>query len=159
MMAAEGQDLSGLVFCDPDGSPVHPIEFARSFGRRARRAGLPPIRFHDLRHTYASLSLAAGIHPKVVSERPGHANITITLDIYSHVLPSLQQEAADRSRGIDSEVPRRGGWKPVTIPRASPGPPARLFSQLDLDPESLTIGGRLPGSASRVRCQPWAAAE
>jgi integrase len=55
---------------------------------------LPPARFHDLRHAHATLMLAQGVHPKVVSERLGHASVGITLDIYSHVLPTLQHEAA-----------------------------------------------------------------
>jgi len=104
-MAGEGQDLAGWVFCGQDGSPVHPVSLTRLFRIRARREGLPPIRFHDLRHTYASIALAAGIHPKVVSERLGHANITITLDTYSHVLPSLHKEAADKVAGIILKLP------------------------------------------------------
>jgi integrase len=59
-------------------------------------AGIPKIRFHDLRHTAASLLLAAGTHPKVVQERLGHASITMTMDTYSHVLPSMQKNAADK---------------------------------------------------------------
>ena len=61
-----------------------------------KKARLPHIRFHDLRHSYANLLLKAGIHPKIVSERLGHANIGITLDTYSHVLPGLQERAAER---------------------------------------------------------------
>ncbi len=61
-----------------------------------KKAGLPHIRFHDLRHSHATLLLKAGIHPKIVSERLGHANIGITLDTYSHVLPGLQERAAKR---------------------------------------------------------------
>jgi integrase len=60
------------------------------------RANVPRIRFHDLRHTHATLLLQEGVNVKVVSERLGHANISITLDTYSHVLPSMQQHAADR---------------------------------------------------------------
>ena len=59
-------------------------------------SGLPRVRLHDLRHTHATLMLKAGVHPKIVSERLGHANIGITLDLYSHVLPGLQQAAAKR---------------------------------------------------------------
>ncbi len=57
--------------------------------------GLPRIRLHDLRHTHASLALAAGIHPKAVSERLGHSTVSITLDTYSHVIPALQTEVAE----------------------------------------------------------------
>jgi len=62
--------------------------------RAAEKAGLPAIRLHDVRHSYASAALAAGVQAKVVSERLGHANIAITLDTYSHVLPALQEDAA-----------------------------------------------------------------
>ena len=82
-----------LVFCLPDGSPWSPSAFSLAFGRLLRKTTLPQIRFHDLRHTHASQLLAQGVHPKIVSERLGHANIGITLDCYSHVLPGLQQEA------------------------------------------------------------------
>ncbi|OYV96223.1 MAG: hypothetical protein B7Z73_01085 [Planctomycetia bacterium 21-64-5] len=60
------------------------------------RAGLPAIRFHDLRHTAATLLLAEGVHPKVVQERLGHSQISITLDTYSHVLEGMQREASDK---------------------------------------------------------------
>jgi integrase len=68
----------------------------RSFRPLLRRAGVPTIRFHDLRHTAATLLLSQGVHPKVVQERLGHSQIAITLDTYSHVLPSMQRDAADR---------------------------------------------------------------
>ncbi len=68
----------------------------RSFLPLLRRAGLPRIRFHDLRHTAATLLLLQGIHPKVVQERLGHSQISVTLDTYSHVLPSMGREAATR---------------------------------------------------------------
>jgi len=65
----------------------------RWFRPMLKKAGVPLIRFHDLRHTAATLLLLAGIHPKVVSEMLGHASIAITLDLYSHVLPDMQREA------------------------------------------------------------------
>jgi integrase len=68
----------------------------RSFRPLLERAGLPRIRFHDLRHTSATLLLAAGENPKVVQERLGHVFIAITCDLYSHVFPSMQRAAADR---------------------------------------------------------------
>ena len=72
----------------------------RTFAKMVRRAGLPHLRLYNLHHSHATLPLKAGVHPKVVSERLGHANIGITMDIYSHVLPGLQEAAA----GIDGHV-------------------------------------------------------
>jgi len=89
----EYQD-NDLVFAREDGTPIHPDGFGRTFARHAKAAALPTIRLHDLRHTHATLALQAGIPAKVVSERLGHASISITLDIYSHVLPGMQEEAA-----------------------------------------------------------------
>jgi integrase len=66
------------------------------FAQRAHAAGLPPIRLYDLRHSYATAALAAGVPTKIVSERLGHASIAITLDTYSHVLPNMQEEAAEQ---------------------------------------------------------------
>jgi integrase len=86
---------SGLVFTDEIGGPLHPDGFTRSFNRLARAAGLPRVRLHDLRHSYATLALESGVHPKVVSERLGHATVGITLDLYSHVVEGLDAEAAD----------------------------------------------------------------
>ena len=87
---------SGYVFTMDDGRPMHPQSVSRAFGRALDAAKLPRIRLHDLRHTHASLALAAGINPKVVSERLGHATVSITLDTYSHAIPALQEEAAER---------------------------------------------------------------
>jgi hypothetical protein len=85
---------SGLVFTHPDGSPIHPHLFSDWFKQHVRAAGLPAIRLHDLRHSYATAALAAGIPAKVVSERLGHATIAIAMDTYSHVLPGLDERAA-----------------------------------------------------------------
>jgi len=89
-------NVDDFVFIRSDGSPINPSAVTLAFRRIIKRAGLRGIRIHDLRHTHASLMLTAGVHPKVVSERLGHANIGITLDIYSHVLPGLQEAAADK---------------------------------------------------------------
>ncbi len=62
--------------------------------REVARTGLPKIRFHDLRHAHATHLLAKGVHPKVASERLGHSNVGITLDLYSHVIPGMQEDAA-----------------------------------------------------------------
>ncbi len=89
-------DASGYVFTRADGEPYHPERVSKMFRRAAKEAGLPPIRLHDLRHSHATMALGAGVHPKVVSERLGHANIGITLDCYSHCLPVISEEAACR---------------------------------------------------------------
>ena len=65
-----------------------------------KRPSCPKIRLHDLRHTHATLALQAGIHPKVVSERLGHATVSITLDTYSHAIPAMQEEAAALIAGL-----------------------------------------------------------
>lgn len=89
-----------FVFIRPDGSPINPNAVTLAFHRITKRAGLRSIRVHDLRHTHATLMLKAGVHPKVVSERLGHASIAITLDTYSHVLPGLQDAAAEKFDSI-----------------------------------------------------------
>lgn len=89
----------GLVFCDEIGDPIHPDRITREFAGLVRAAGLPVIRLHDLRHTYATVALKAGVQPKLVSERLGHATTGITLDLYSHVTPGLGREAAGAVAG------------------------------------------------------------
>ncbi|MDP8929660.1 MAG: site-specific integrase [Actinomycetota bacterium] len=84
----------GLVFAQENGQPVHPTAFTKRFQRLVRYVGLPGIRLHDLRHSYATAALVAGVPAKVVSERLGHANVGVTLDTYSHVLPSMDEQAA-----------------------------------------------------------------
>jgi integrase len=85
----------GLVFAGPAGKPIPPYSVSQRFATLVKAAGVGPLRFHDLRHTSATLMLSAGVHPKVVSERLGHSGVAITLDTYSHVLPGLQEEAAN----------------------------------------------------------------
>jgi integrase len=87
--------LPEYVFVDEFGDPFHPARLTRDLHALQRRAGLPEITLHDLRHTAATIALLAGVHPKVVSERHGHASTQITLDRYSHVLESMQEAAAD----------------------------------------------------------------
>ena len=88
-----------LVFAYPNGSPLDPSTVSHTFAKIARKAGLANIRFHDLRHAHASLMLLTGADPKVISERLGHSSIAITMDIYAHILPGLQEEAAIRFEG------------------------------------------------------------
>ncbi len=94
-MAGGDWQENGLVFPNLSGKPMHPwVLVNSSFKKVLREAGLPEeIRFHDLRHTCATLLFAKGTHPKIVQELLGHATISITLDTYSHVLPNMQSEA------------------------------------------------------------------
>ena len=83
---------TGYVFTDFDGSPLAPDWLSKDFCGLVRAHGLPQLTFHGLRHAFATLGLKAGISPKVVSEALGHSSVGITLDIYSHVLPNMQNE-------------------------------------------------------------------
>jgi len=80
------------VFCTPLGTHIHPgHDILEEFKKLLKRAGLPNIRFHDLRHSAATMLLGMGVHPKIVQERLGHHDIGTTMNIYSHVLPSMQE--------------------------------------------------------------------
>ena len=96
LLAGDGWDDSNdLTFTQADGTPVHPDRWTRAFQRHVKRLGLPELRGpHSLRHTWATLALEAGVHPKVVSERLGHSSIAITLDTYSHVVEGMDADAA-----------------------------------------------------------------
>jgi integrase len=100
----------GLVFCNPDGKPIDPDNFAhREWVRVLRRAELRRIRFHDLRHTYASLLIAQGAHPKYIQAQLGHASIQTTLDRYGHLMPDVHAaEARKLDRLVFGENGRRG---------------------------------------------------
>jgi integrase len=94
-----------LVFATTDGGLIEPSNMLRrSFAPLLERAGLPSIRFHDLRHTAATLHLALGTHPKVVSDMLGHTSVGSTLDTYSHAVSSLSREAA---RAMDALIGER----------------------------------------------------
>ena len=93
------QDL-GYVIHKPDGTPYRPDALTRKWERFLERNNLPSIRLHDLRHTHATLLIQAGVSPKVVQQRLGHSDVTITLNTYTHVLSSMDQEAADKLDNI-----------------------------------------------------------
>ena len=93
---------SDLVFTTSTGTPIDSRNVTRRFQAALERAGLPQLRFHDLRHTAASLMLAQGIAPRVVMETLGHSQISLTMNTYSHVVPALQREAADRMEAVVS---------------------------------------------------------
>jgi len=86
---------AGFVFTNETGGPLHVNTLNYRFEKLIAAASVPAIRFHDLRHTSATLLLAQGVHPKIVQERLGHADISMTLNRYSHVMPGMQRQAAD----------------------------------------------------------------
>ena len=89
-----------LIFAHASGRPVDSDKLAKKFKSILEETGLPSIRLYDLRHTGATLALAAGVPPKVVSEQLGHASSAFTLDVYSHVLPHMQEEAAAKVEAV-----------------------------------------------------------
>jgi integrase len=106
---AEWQD-NDLVFCTSLGTPLNPNHVLEKFKALLQQAGLPDMRFHDLRHSAATILLDTGIHPKIVQEMLGHNQISMTMDIYSHVLPTMQQDTArklndvlDRGEGDEND--------------------------------------------------------
>jgi len=84
------------VVAQADGRPLKPNSLTHEFARFIAGTALPKVRFHDLRHSHATHMLASGVHPKIAQERLGHATVAITLDLYSHVLPGMQADAASR---------------------------------------------------------------
>jgi len=110
------------------GHPINSDRLAKSFRSILKQAGLPRVRLYDLRHTAATLALAAGVSPKVVSEQLGHANAAFTLDTYAHVLPHMQDEAAAK---VEAMLFGQG---------SSPARLSTLSSALDTD----TRFGRVP---------------
>jgi len=85
--------LDDLVFTYPDGRPLDPSILSHDFAAIAARAGLKGVRFHDLRHTFASLMLLRGAKPKVISEALGHSSVAFTMDVYSHIIEGMQSDA------------------------------------------------------------------
>jgi integrase len=96
LMLGPGYVGNDLVFPKFDGRFWEPDSFTSIFAAAVKKSGLPRVNFHSTRHTHATILLKQGINPKIVSERLGHARIGTTLDVYSHVLPGMQAEAADR---------------------------------------------------------------
>jgi integrase len=108
------QDDATFVYAQEDGRPLQPRTLTHAWMKVISKTDLPRIRFHDLRHAHATHLLSSGVHPKVASERLGHSRVGITLDIYSHVLPGMQEDAASR---VDEALqmalrkrPAKGVW-------------------------------------------------
>ena len=93
-----------LIFSNHEGNPLLPDTISHAWTKLVKRTGLMGIRLHDARHTHASLLLKQSVHPKIVQERLGHATISTTLDLYSHISPGLQEAAAI---GFDKLINRK----------------------------------------------------
>jgi integrase len=97
-----------FVVAQADGTPLQPDTLTQDWVRKLADTSLPRIRFHDLRHAHATHLLSSGVHPKVASERLGHSKIGITLDLYSHVLPGMEADAAERvDAALQAAINRR----------------------------------------------------
>src|SRR5450631_1255119 len=91
-----------------DGQPLQPRRLTHEWTRLLKDCDLPRIRFHDLRHAHATHLLSSGVHPKIASERLGHSKVGITMDLYSHVVPGMQEDAAARvDRALEDVINKR----------------------------------------------------
>jgi integrase len=104
-LAGSRRQDSGFIFTTSVGTPLDGPTVTHRFQALLKKAELPRMRFHDLRHTCATLLLAAGVHPRVVMEILGHSQISITMNLYNHVIPAMQQEVATRLDEILSPLP------------------------------------------------------
>lgn len=95
IIAGDQWQENNLMFPSKVGTPIDPCNLYKRFRKLTNKAGLPGIRFHDLRHTAASIMLSNGVAPNIVSRRLGHSKPSVTLDIYGHLIPGMQREVAD----------------------------------------------------------------
>ena len=104
LAAGVSRQASDLVFTDATGRPIEPVVLNGDYKALLKKAELPTtLRFHDLRHSTASLLLAQGVHPRAIMELPGHSSITVTMNVYGHVLPAMMREAADKMQAIQGD--------------------------------------------------------
>ena len=96
LIAGSAFDNVDLVFCNAIGSPIDPRNFTEQFERLLKSAMLPHVRFHDMRHSHATMLLLQNVQPKIVQERLGHSTIAMTMDTYSHILPGMQEDATSK---------------------------------------------------------------
>jgi len=92
--------LDDLVSVTPEGNPIDPSALSHTFHKLVKQAGLEGVRFHDLRHTFASLMLMRGAKPKVISEALGHSSVAFTMDVYSHIIDGMQEDAMALLDGV-----------------------------------------------------------
>jgi integrase len=142
-----GQDTQ-LLFVWPDGRPLHPDTITALFHEHCSKAGLPRIRLHDVRHSYATAALKAGIAPKVISERLGHSTAAFTLQTYTHVIPGMDKLAANTVADLILGTPDNSAGDPdgsilgsISEPGKAEGPLSAVNPQVS-DP-SFRSGGRI----------------
>jgi integrase len=137
---SEIPETANLLFTTPAGRPIYSDKLAKRFKAILRQAGLPVVRLYDLRHTSATLALAAGVPPKVVAEQLGHASAAFTLDVYAHLLPHMQEQAAKKVEEVllglallqpSGRIPKRKGQGsaqklPSAVGAVPQGGPGRL---------------------------------
>ena len=132
-----------LVFTSTIGTPLDERNVRRVFKAVLEAAGLPALRIHDLRHTTATLLLTQGVHPRVVMETLGHSQISLTLDTYSHVLPSLQAEAAHRMQEALGENGCQNGCQTETSVSADEhelqNSEGKVVSRLGIEPRTRRL--------------------
>jgi integrase len=112
LLLGEAWHDAGVVVDRGDGRPLDPAELSHGFARLCARSGLAGVRLHDLRHAFATQLLVAGVHPKVVSDALGHASTAFTMDVYSHVLPSMGEAVADAMQAALGATGSKSGSKP-----------------------------------------------
>jgi integrase len=102
-----GKDSADLMFTMPDGRPLHPVVLSHTFAQKVREAGLPPTKFHGLRHFHVSYLLKSGVPLHVVSARAGHANAAITLRVYAHLMGGEDERAAEQADKLFEAIKRK----------------------------------------------------
>jgi integrase len=106
------------VVAREDGKPLQPRSVSQAFRKFIARHGLKKIRLHDLRHSHATHMLSAGVHPKIAQERLGHSSVSVTIDLYSHILPGMQAEAVSRvDAAMKDALDRRAAKKEMVAKR------------------------------------------
>ena len=145
-----GQD-SRLLFVWPDGGALHPDTLTALFSKHVRAAGLPRIRLHDVRHSYATAALRAKISPKIVSERLGHTNVAFTMQTYMHVIPGMDAAAADEIATLILGAPEAPAAD-TTADTAIPMDAILDAGSERMSPETKTDLGKSPGQRRISLC-------
>ncbi|HET9842412.1 MAG TPA: site-specific integrase, partial [Nocardioides sp.] len=136
-----------LLFVWPDGQPLHPDTITELFHRHCEKAGLPRIRLHDVRHSYATAALKAGVPAKIISERLGHSTVAFTLQTYTHVIPGMDQDAAKvvadliMGSALDTDGSNPGSIEPLETLTKSEGPADTADNRRSAGPSSSSGGG------------------